>query len=194
MVWSTRPRGNSRRFRARARARVRVRVPRGPYPAASAFWAAFGVPASRDQRGREWFAGRMATTLPARRRPPGEREELLRAFSPWSARSPFVREETHSREISPAQIRTRHVPVDGFFHVRVRRRPRSLKASPPGRGPRPTFRPLPAEKTPPRSLTPFNPPPTHSQLRWLRVLCDGCSWRPLQCNPAMVQWNLCLSV
>jgi hypothetical protein len=41
-----------------------------------------GVPASHEQRGRAWEAGRSATTLLARRRPPSEPEEPYRNALP----------------------------------------------------------------------------------------------------------------
>lgn len=39
------------------------------------------------------------------------RDSRYSATYPWNARSPFVRDGPRCREIFPAQIRTRHVPV-----------------------------------------------------------------------------------
>ena len=54
-------------------------------PSTPAFWDVSAVPASHEQRGRAWEAGRSATTLLARRRPPPEPEEMLRSALPESA-------------------------------------------------------------------------------------------------------------
>ena len=70
----------------------RLRIPGAP-----AFWSAFGDPASHGQRGRWGMTGRIATTLPARRRPhswPGEMHRIVVAVGcpasalcavPWAA-------------------------------------------------------------------------------------------------------------
>ena len=97
------------RHRARARARARQRIrSRFLVSSSSAFWAAHCAPASHGQRGHMVGIGRMVTTLPARRRPPGELGEMFTAPSPWSARCDNVREATRCRRASEAHCQTPH--------------------------------------------------------------------------------------
>ena len=84
-----------------------------------AFWTAVthwrpGGPASHHRRGRAWVAGRAATTPMARRRPASWPEEQTASRSPGGARCDIVRWARRSREVAPAQYRTRH-PDGGRF-------------------------------------------------------------------------------
>ena len=88
-------------------------------PSAPAFWAAFGALASHGQRGHSGGIGGTVTTLPAPRRPHGERGEMLTALSPWVARYDNVREEERCRKASGAHRQTRHAPVSRIFREAV---------------------------------------------------------------------------
>ncbi len=85
-----------------------------------AFWAASGAPASHHRRGQSVVVGRSVTTPMARRRPPSEPGQPVFWVLPVECPVPICAGAPRCREIFPAQIRTRHVPVERVFHpVRV---------------------------------------------------------------------------
>ena len=70
-----------------------------------------------------WVPERAATTLIGRRRPVSKLRHETSWRSPWSARSPFVRNVLRCREALHAQIRTRHIPKErDLLRVMVRLR------------------------------------------------------------------------